>query len=231
LALVLFFLTKISAMRRIRHCFEEIKGFMRKGKIDVAKRILEMAAIRRKKAFNNWRDVNNKSNRIRAIQSNFIKKMLQSQVGKIFTVFRIWKTLPNRQSAFDPTNANKFEKGLAKFLGDKLKYTLEQFKKDAEYGGIFKKRAAILMVKMSESKVKKMYTRWNNTTKEAMIVQKCKKLNDAFFGLNGLVKNNVNAAFFEDREIRTRMNVIDKLYSVWGKNKANLFRKWREING
>jgi hypothetical protein len=52
------------------------------------------------------------------------------------------------------------------------------------------------MVKMSESKLKKMYTRWNNSTKEAMIVQKCKKLNDAFYGLNGLIKNNVNTAFF-----------------------------------
>jgi hypothetical protein len=129
--LVLFFLTKISAMRRIRDCFAELKGFMRKGKIDVAKRIVEMAALKKKKAFNNWRDVNNKNNRLRAVQSNVVKKMLGTQVGKIFNAIRIWKTLPNRKDTFDPTNANKFEKGLAKFLRDKLKYTIEQFKKDS----------------------------------------------------------------------------------------------------
>ncbi len=165
LGLVLFFLTKIAAMRRIRSCFDDLKGFMRQGKIDAAKRILEMAALKRKRAFNHWRDVNNKTNRIRTIQENFIKKMLGTQVGKIFNAIRIMKTLPERKDVLDPTNANKFEKGLSKFLKDKLKFTFDQFKKDSEFGGIFKKRAAILMVKMSESKVKQMYGRWSNTTR------------------------------------------------------------------
>lgn len=231
LGLVLFFLTKISAMRRIRSCFDDIKGFMRKGKIDAAKRILEMAALKRKKAFNFWRDVNNKTNRIRTIQSNFIKKMLGTQVGKIFNAIRIMKTLPERKALLDTQRANKFEKGLSKFLSDKLKYTFDQFKRDSEFGGIFKKRAAILMVKMSESKVKQMYGRWSNTAKEARIIEKCKKLNDAFFNLNVIVKANANQAFYDDKEAKLKGAVIDKLFAVWNGNAEAIFRRWREKNG
>ncbi len=231
LGLVLFCFTKIAAMRRIRSSFECIKGFMKKGKVDTAKRILEMAALKRKKAFNHWRDVNNKTNRIRTIQESFIKKMLGTQVGKIFNAIRIMKTLPERKGVLDPTNANKFEKGLSKFLKDKLKFTFDQFKKDSEFGGVCKKRAAILMVKMGESKVKQIYGRWSNTTREGKIVDKCKKLNNVFFHLNNIVKSNANPAFFEDKDTKKKMNIVDRFYKVWGNNRATFFRRWREVNG
>jgi hypothetical protein len=94
---VLFLLTKISAIRRIIDCFGELKGFIRKCKIDVAKRIFEMAALKRKKAFNNWRDLNDNSNPIRAIQSKFVKKMLETQIGKIFNAIRIWNQNSKRR--------------------------------------------------------------------------------------------------------------------------------------
>jgi hypothetical protein len=208
LGLVLFFLTKVTAIRRIRNCFEDLKGFMRQGKIDAATRILKVAALKRKHAFSHWRDVNNKTNRIRSIQTSVIKKILGTQVGQIFNAIRIMKTLPPRANVLDPTNANKFEKGLAKFLRDKLKFTFDQFKRDSEYGSVFKKRATILMVKMSESKVKKMYGRWSNTTSEARIVEKCKRLNDIFFNLQNVVKSNANPAFFEDKDAKKKLAVI-----------------------
>jgi hypothetical protein len=62
-------------------------------------------------------------------------------------------------------------------------------------------------------------------------VEKCKKLNNAFFQLNNVVKSNANPAFFEDKDAKKKMNVIDRLYKVWGNNKAAFFRRWRETNG
>jgi len=161
MGLVVFFMTRLVANRRIRSCFDDLKHFVKKGKVDVARRILEVAATKRRIAFNSWRDLNNSKNRIRAIQSGVIKKLLNTKVGQIFNAFLILKTLPERKEIRDPTTANRFEKGLDKFIRNKLKFTFDQFRIDYEEASVFKKRAAILMVKMSESKLKKYYGRWH----------------------------------------------------------------------
>lgn len=51
LALVLFFLTKLFANRRLKDAFDQIKGTTAPGRIDVAKRIIEMSKKRRQSAF------------------------------------------------------------------------------------------------------------------------------------------------------------------------------------
>lgn len=130
LGLVLFFLVKTAAMRRMRECFGELKNYIRMGRIDASRRILEMAHAKRKKAFNHWRDVNNQMNRLRNIQSNFLRKMLDCQVGRIYSAIQIMKTLPQRANQLDTVKPNKFEAGLSKFLRTKLKSTFEVFKND-----------------------------------------------------------------------------------------------------
>jgi hypothetical protein len=82
-----------------------------------------------------------------------------------------------------------------------------------------------------ESKLKKTYNRWNNNINKAKFIQKCKKLNDAFYELNELIKSNVNKTLLEDKDGQKRLNVVENLYSVWRKNKIDLFRRWKEING
>lgn len=208
MGLVLFFLTRLVANRRIKDCFIDLKNFARKGKLDVARRLLSAAASRRKLAFNHWRDSNNNRNRIRAIQSGIIKKLLSTKVGQIFNAFLIMKTLPQRQAVRDPTTANRFEKGLDKFVRDKLKYTFDKFRIDYEEAGVFKKRAAILMVKMSESKLKKYYTRWHSQVAEGRIVLKCKALNDLFLRLNENVKDTVNKTLIGDKESMSKSKAI-----------------------
>jgi hypothetical protein len=199
LAMVLFFFSKLFANKRIKDCFNDLKEFASKGKTDVARRILQAAAAKRKSAFNHWRDINNRRNRVRAVQSSFIKKLLNTKIGKVFNAFLLLKTLPERKEFRDPTKANRFEKGLDKFIRDKLKYTYDQFRNEWEEASVFKKRAAILMVKMSESKLKKYYTRWHTSVSEGRIVQKCKALNDLFLSLNQGIKDTVNKTLIGDK--------------------------------
>ena len=96
------------------------------------------------------------------IQRNFLKKLLSTKTGLIEIAFQRIQALPHRRQKSDPSSANSFEKGLDKWIRDKLKYVFDQFKLEGEYGNVMKKRAAILMVKMSESKVKRSYGRWHH---------------------------------------------------------------------
>jgi len=97
LGLVLFFLTRSAAMRRIRECFGEVHGFVRKGRLDVARRLLESAALRKKHAFNWWRDANNRNIRARAVKEHHLRKMLDNRVGRVFSALLLVRALPPRR--------------------------------------------------------------------------------------------------------------------------------------
>lgn len=115
LGLVLFFLTKTAAVRRIRSSFESIRGFERQGRLNVARKLIEVSLLCKRNALNRWRDANNRSNRIRMVKQSYLERMLRTRIGKIYMAMEWIKGLPNRLSVTDRNKASKFEKGLTEF--------------------------------------------------------------------------------------------------------------------
>lgn len=63
-----------------------------------------------------------KANRsIRAVQRNFLKRLLQSKAGMIMLAFRAIKSLPERSNHKYDKKANKFEKRLSDFVNRTLR--------------------------------------------------------------------------------------------------------------
>jgi hypothetical protein len=81
------------------------------------------------------------------IKRHFMKKLLTSRCGLVVTAFRKIQALPHRRGKTDYKEANKFEKGLDKWITDKLKYAFDQFKLEKEYGNVLKKRGIVVIAK------------------------------------------------------------------------------------
>lgn len=136
-------------MRRIRDCFGELNNFIKLGRFNVAKRILEKSALSKKLAFNWWRDINNSNNRIKAVKESYLKRMLDTRVGRVFSALRLLKALPHRLEDMGVSAAHKFELGLRKFILNKLREAYQQFKLGSEEAEVLKKRAGTAIFKKS----------------------------------------------------------------------------------
>ena len=99
-----------------------------------------------------------------------------------------------------------------KWIRDKLKYVFDQFKLEGEYGNVMKKRAAILMVKMSESKVKRSYGRWHHITEKSRLVSECKAVSTTFASLNWTVKSIVDNALSDYKSKHLKEKALNQIF-------------------
>jgi hypothetical protein len=73
-----------------------------------------------------------KEARIKAIQTNFMNRLMKSKIGKVVEAFKTWKGLPERKDNAAFLKASKFEKGLANFVERTVKRALGAFKNEYE---------------------------------------------------------------------------------------------------
>lgn len=90
---------------------------------------------------------------------------------------------------------------------------------------MLKKRAASLLMRVTESKLKHKYWVWHEQTKESMLTERCKRLYGLFGKLGSVIKTNSSPVLECDTAIKG--NAMRKLQEVWSCNKINLFRIWR----
>ena len=73
-----------------------------------------------------------KEARIKAIQTNFMNRLMKSKIGKVVEAFKAWRGLPERKDNAAFLKASKFEKGLADFVERTVKRALGAFKNEYE---------------------------------------------------------------------------------------------------
>ena len=127
LALVLFFLTKLFADRRLKDAFDQIKNHTAPGRIDVARRIIEMSKKRRQSAFDIWKGKVLRDKKAKEIHKNVLRRFLGSEWGRIAQAFQNMRLLPKRVDGEKP---NRFQRGLEKVVAMTIRKTIDAFKKD-----------------------------------------------------------------------------------------------------
>jgi hypothetical protein len=74
------------------------------------------------------------NSRIQKLQINFLKRLCDSQAGKVIKGFMLWKNMPLPKNKERIGKATKFEFNLSKMVVRNLKVTLNAMK-DAHYFG------------------------------------------------------------------------------------------------
>lgn len=168
---------------------------------------------------------------IRAVQRNFLKRLLQSKAGMTMVAFRAIKTLPQRQDGKGDRRANRFEKGLSDFVNRTLRRTFEAFQHQHEEGQLLKKRAVIQLTNCTMAGRKKLYTRWRLLTETHRTMAKCRKAQELFLNLNWTIKSVADNMFIStSSEGHRKEMALLQLFKVYRQGLYSSFARWREVN-
>lgn len=91
------------------------------------------------------------------LQTNFLRKLCDTQAGKTQKAFMIWKNLPKITNKDLITRATKFEKNLSSFASKLLRTTVSRFKDDHYFGNDRKKMAIRKLVARSCTGIAKYF--------------------------------------------------------------------------
>lgn len=86
-------------------------------------------------------------------QTNFLKKLCDSQAGKVIKAFVIWKNLPQPKNKALIAKASKFEQCLFTFSNKGIRFTYQIFKDQHYFGNDRKKLAIRKLVARSSSTI------------------------------------------------------------------------------
>ena len=107
------------------------------------------------------------------LQTNFLKRLCESQAGKVVKAMMIWKGLPQPKNKERIARATKFESMMAKIAMKNLRKTFNIYK-DAQYFGNEKKKVAIRqLVSISCSGIQTYFNKWRNNNKLTILFSKC----------------------------------------------------------
>lgn len=113
-------------------------------------------------------------------QTNFLKKLCDSQAGKVIKAFMIWKNLPQPKNKALIAKASKFEKCLFVFSNKGIKFTYQVFKDQHYFGNDRKKLAIRKLVARSSSTIEKYFDAWKRNNKLVTLFSQCHKVESIF---------------------------------------------------
>lgn len=99
----------------------------------------------------------NKNTKIIMLQTNFLRKLCDTQAGKTQKALMIWKNLPKPKNKQKISRATKFESKLSSFSSKLIRTTLIRFKDDHYFGNDRKKMAIRKLVARSCTGISKYF--------------------------------------------------------------------------
>ncbi len=90
-----------------------------------------------------------KNSKIIQVQIHFLKKLCDSQAGKVIKAMMIWKNLPKPKNKQLVAKASKFERNLFNIAQKMIRSTLVRFKDEHYFGNDRKKEAIRTLVARS----------------------------------------------------------------------------------
>ncbi|KAL4428740.1 hypothetical protein ABPG74_001894 [Tetrahymena malaccensis] len=164
--------------------------------------------------------------KIKKVQINFFKSLLDTKAGQILRVFRVWKDIPSRMVG----PANKFQIKLQNFAFKRIRVFQDSMKLLFSEAENQKKRALQTLLLKTQSSYKRLFIEWKQMVYTDTMIRRCKLVINLFERVEQVIQANTQLVFQDDQKIRRMTAIVEKMIEQWKKKNYNYFFRWRQIN-
>ncbi|EAR83251.2 hypothetical protein TTHERM_00999030 (macronuclear) [Tetrahymena thermophila SB210] len=164
--------------------------------------------------------------KIKKVQLNFFKSLLDTKAGQMLRVFRVWKEIPSRMTG----PANKFQIKLQNFAFKRLRVFQDSMKFLFQEAENQKKRALQTLLLKTQSSYKRLFIEWKQMVYTDRMIRRCKLVINIFERVEQVIQANTQMLFTDDQKIRRMTAIVEKMIEQWKKKNYNYFFRWRQIN-
>ena len=83
---------------------------------------------------------------------------------------------------------------------------------------------------MTQSGQKRFYTRWQNLTEKAKLINECKIVSNFLASLTQTIKSATDSCFLDTKENQIKEKALIQLFKNMSSNVGETFKRWRDVN-
>ena len=136
-----------------------------------------------------------KNAKVTDVQLTFLKRLCDSQAGKVVKAMMIWKNLPEPKNKEKIARATKFESLMARIGIRNFKKTFLMFKDGQYYGNEKKKYCIRQLVAKSNSGIKSYFEKWKSNSKLSILFGQCEGVGHLIHISQNLMESNLRLLF------------------------------------
>ena len=83
---------------------------------------------------------------------------------------------------------------------------------------------------MTQSGQKRFYSRWQNLTEKAKLINECKVVSNFLASLTQTIKSATDSCFLDTKENQLKEKALIQLFKNMSSNVGDTFKRWRDVN-